>query len=116
MGMLRVNDVVFPEPTGFAFAVEPIGRFERNANGGLVGDLIGEKTVIDCEWAMLMDGEFRKVLDAVRPHFAGVEYSDPHTGEVIRREMFISPRGGELALESDGKRWWKGVKLRFTER
>ena len=114
--LLKINGTTFPNPTSFDVEVEPIGRFERNANGNMVGDLIGTKVKLGCEWALLEDEFFRQIFNAVKSHFVGVEFADPHTGQVVEKEMFLTPRAGSLAFEQGNKKWWRGVKLVFVER
>ena len=116
MALLRVNGVEFPEPTAFDVQVEPIGRFERNANGNMVGDLIGMKIKLGCEWALISDEFFGLIVNLVKPHFVVVGFDDPHTGQAIEKEMFLVPWSGSLAFEDMGRKWWKGVKVSFVER
>jgi len=116
MALLKVNGVNLPEPTLFEVEVEPIGRFERNSNGNMVGDLIGTKVRLICEWAMIEDEFFRLIFNAILPHFVEVAFYDPHVGREVEKRMFLSPRGGGLVFEGDGKKWWRGVKVAFMER
>jgi len=116
MALMVIDGVEFPQPTEFSVEVEPIGRFERNANGNMVGDLIGTKMNLGCEWVLIEDEYFRKILNAVKPHFVKVRFLDPHTGQDVEKEMFLSPRNGSLAFEENGRKWWRNVKVAFLER
>jgi hypothetical protein len=110
-----VNGVRFPEPVGFNIKSEPVGQFRRNANGRMVGDIIAEKVVLNVEWAMLDDERFKVVMGTAAPRFADVAYDDPTEGRVTR-EMIVTAQGGRLAYQENGKNWWSGINLVFTER
>ena len=105
-----------PAPDTYSIDYEPIGSFERNANGNLVGDLVAVKTVIAVGWRMLDDASFKRILGHTKPFFANVEYYDPERGARLEKLMHTKPGGGKVALDAAGVVWWKDVTCVFIER
>lgn len=44
MDILKIDGKTIDNVTGYKIDIEPIGDWERNAEGKLVGDLLGYKT------------------------------------------------------------------------
>lgn len=116
MSILKINGIELPDPTDYKVDVEPVGHFERNANGYLVGDLIGVKTKISCAWAMLSDVYFEEILAAAAPYFVNVTYLDPQINGLVTKEMILSPQSASLAVCRAEEKWWANVSVAFTER
>lgn len=114
--MLSVNDYNYPPPVSYRLELEPVGSFERNANGELVGDLVAVKRKLSCGFSMLADEDFQQLLAAVREYLVAVEFENPETGESVSCDMYISLKGGSMALRSGGVSYWSGVTCEFTEK
>lgn len=118
MALITVNGVDFPDPDMYKPDLEPLGQWERNANGDLVGDLVAYKRKLNLTWGMLPGNLYQTLLSAVRPFFVTVRFYDPSAGGFATGTFYASPRSGELALidDSDGTYWWRGVAFNLIER
>jgi len=116
MFTLEINNVHFPAPTEYALGLEPVGRFERNANGALVGDLTATKARLSCTWGMLAGADYARLFTAARGYFARVRFTG-EDGVVSDLDMTVRLREGALKLHrEDDALWWNGVGCEFTER
>ncbi len=114
--IIRINGTPFPNPSDYKVDIEPLGNFERNANGMMVGDLIAVKTKLGCSWAMLEGEYYALLINAVDPFFVKVTYLTP-SGGYETKEMYSSPQSGQLALRTgNGEYWWKSVTCNLIER
>ena len=113
---IKIDGVALPSPDTYSLEYKPIGSFERNANGNLVGDLVAVKTVINIGWRMLGDADFKRILAHTKPFFANVEYYEPDEGARVQKLMHTMPGGGKVALDAAKKVWWKDVSCAFIER
>jgi len=111
-----IGGAALPAPDSFNLEYKPIGSFERNANGNLVGDLVAVKTSISMGWRMLDDASFKRILSHTKPFFANVEYYDPSIGSRQQKLMHTVPGGGKIALDAAGQVWWRDVACVFIER
>ena len=116
MTRITINGVAMPSPDSYSLEYKPIGSFQRNANGNLVGDLVAVKAAIAVGWRMLDDTEFKRILTHMKPFFANVEYYDPQHGARQTRLMHTMPGSGKVALDGTGQLWWKDVSCVFVER
>ena len=116
MFTLEINNTPFPAPADYALGMEPVGRFERNANGMLVGDLTAMKTRLSCAWGMLPGAEYARLYNAARGYFARVRFTG-QDGEAAAMDMSVQLRDGALKLHREGDGlWWSGVACEFVER
>ena len=114
--ILEVNDIELPAPTGYKVDFEPFGEFERNANGYMVGDLIGEKRKLNCTWELL-DGEFYQLLLSARsPFFGKARFFNPDTNRFETMEMYTSPISATLKIYTQQKQMWSNVTMNIIER
>jgi len=113
---IRVDGVLMPSADVYGVEYQPIGAFERNANGNLVGDLVAVKATLTLGWRMLDDVSFKRILGAGEPLFAQVEYYDPKIGQRVTKVMHAMPKGGKVQLAVGGAVWWKDVACVFVER
>ena len=111
-----IDGVALPAPDTYSLEFRPIGSFERNANGNLVGDLVTVKTAIAVGWRMLGDVDFKRILAHTKPFFANVEYYDPDAATRLQKLMHTIPGSGKIALDANGQVWWKDVTCVFIER
>ena len=116
MTRILIDGVLLPSPDSFGVEYKPIGSFERNANGNLVGDLVATKVALAVSWRMLDDADFKRVLAYAKPLFANVEYYDPADGARRQKLMHSVPGGGKVAKDAGGQIWWKDVSCYFIER
>lgn len=115
--VLQVNGVVFTGLTAYKVDVEPLGNWERNANGILVGDLIAYKAKLNLSFGVLQGQHYQMLLGAMHPFFVSVKYWDPRAAGYATGEFYASARSGTLALvDTDGTRWWKDVAFNLIER
>lgn len=115
--LITVNGIPYPDPVSYKPDLEPLGTWERNANGLLVGDLIGYKVKLNLGWGMLSGELYSTLLAAVNPFFVAVRYLDPRTNGYSVGEFYASPRSGTLALRDEaGVNWWKDVAFNLIER
>jgi len=116
MFVLEINNSPFPAPAEYALGMEPVGKFERNANGALVGDLTAMKTRLSCAWGMLPGAEYARLYNAARNYFARVRFTG-QDGAETELDMTVQLREGALKLHREGDElWWGGVACEFVER
>lgn len=115
--LITVNGVPFPEPVTYAPQLEALGSWERNANGELVGDLVGYKMKLKVTWGLLEGNKFRLLLSAVDPFFVTVQYLDPRTGGMGTGQFYAGSRSGRLALrDKNGVNYWADAAFNLIER
>lgn len=114
--LITINGVPYPDPDSYKPGIEPLGEWERNANGVLVGDLIGYKMKLTLTWGMLDGEKFQQLLAAQNPFFVTVRYFDPRVNGYSEGEFYASPRSGDMALRTPTQTWWKGVAFNLIER
>ena len=114
--LITINGVAYPDPDSYKPSIEPLGEWERNANGVLVGDLIAYKTKLTLSWGMLSGQQFQRLLNAQKPFFVTVKYFDPRENGYTTGEFYASPQSGELAMRTKTETWWKGVAFNLIER
>ena len=114
--VLEIHGEPFPAPTDYSLGTETIGRFERNANGSLIGDLTAVKTRLSCKWGMLLGADYKRLSAYAAGCFAMVRFMS-QDGTPVEMEMSVQLQDGVLRLqrEDDGI-WWSGVGCEFVER
>jgi len=114
MAMITINGVALPGLSTYKVDTEPIGSFERNANGKMVGDLVAIKTKLNCTWDAL-EGRYVDILrSAVAPFYVTVTYLDIG-GMYSTKNMYTSPMSASLAFVRGGITIWKGVTANLIE-
>lgn len=88
----------------------------RNANGTLVGDLVGNKAIIEASWKMLKDSEAKQILNATRAFFVLVNYYEPEQGKYRVAQMYANVNAGQVAVKKGIELWWKNVGCVLYER
>jgi len=116
MTEIIIKNTSMPPPDTYSVGLEPLGVFERNANGNLVGDLVALKSTLTLGWKMLDDASFKLILACAKPFFVDVGYYDPAVGARVNKTMFARPGGGKVALDARGQLWWRDVGCVFVER
>ena len=105
MAMVTINGIELPGLKKYKVDTEPIGHFERNSNGRMVGDLIAIKTKLNCTWEALEGRHADMIRAAVRPFYMSVTYLDLD-GTYSTKDMYTSPQASELAFVRDGVPRW----------
>jgi len=114
MFVLTFNNEPFPAPTDYGLGKEPVGKFERNANGGLVGDLTAVKLRVTAAWGMLSGADYARLLGYVEDCFVSVTYTDP-VGTPAVCDMHLRLNDGTLCL-ADTEPRWQNVSVELLER
>jgi len=115
--LITVNGTAFPDPVQYDPSVEPIGNWDRNAKGYLVGDLVGYKAKLTLAWEFLTGVQFKMLINAVAPFFVTVKYWDAAEDGYSIKQFYASARSGKLALRRpDGSTVWKGCAFNLIER
>jgi len=112
---ISVRGVRLPAPDVYVVGQDVVGEFQRNANGGMVGDVVAVKAKLTVGWAMLDDASYKGILMQAEPEFVDVEYYCPRDGRVVK-SMYIKPGGGKVAFDEGGRIWWRDVGVVFLER
>ena len=112
--VISINGVPFPNLTGYKYDVEPIGQFERNANGNMVGDKIADKVKISCAWDLIPGDLYSRIIGTVKPFYLTVTLMGP-SGGTETRSMYPSSQSGQMKVNKNGKVWWSGVTCNFIE-
>jgi hypothetical protein len=115
MAAISINGEAFPNVTSYKYDVEPIGQFERNANGKLVGDKITDKIKLSCAWDMIPGERYAKLIAKTAPFYLTVSFTTPD-GSTDTRKMYPSPQSGQLLFITRlNEYWWKNVTCDFIE-
>jgi len=116
MFRLEINGEPFPAPTEYMLGTEPVGRFERNANGALVGDLTAVKTKLSCRWGILSGTDYARLLTCANAYFVPVTYTSADGG-VVTKEMAVQLQDASLKLHQNTEgTHWSGAACTLTER
>lgn len=114
--LITVNGLAFPDPVEYKPDVEPLGSWERNANGNLVGDLVAYKAKLNLKWGILDGTQFSLLLSAVAPFFITVRYFDPRVNGYTTGEFYASSRSGTMVYRDETTTKWKDVAFNLIER
>ena len=114
MAMITINGVELPGLSTYKVDTEPIGSFERNANGRMVGDLVAIKTKLNCTWNVLEDRYVDILRSAAMPFYVSVTYLDID-GAYSTKDMYTSPMSASLAFVRGGVAWWQSVTVNLIE-
>jgi hypothetical protein len=95
---------------------EDIGKWERNARGTMIGEIIATKAKLELAWSFLTAEQLQQLLTVIKPQFFNVTYTDPVTN-ALRTSMFY--KGGRSMPVMDyinGVLRYKDVKFNIIER
>jgi len=115
MDVIRVGGRRFPQPSEYRVEHEDIGEFRRNANGGMVGDIVAKKARISCAWDILEDDLFKVILGSVKHSRVDVEFYDPEIGGMRAAQMMTRPGAARIGMKRGNEIWWRGVGVSFIE-
>lgn len=96
--ILIVNGVSFPPPQrGFQIKVITTVDSGRNANGGVVAQVVGRNQykLEAMRWPCLSGELWERMLGAVKPFFVPVRFENPETGGFTSITMYPGDRSGE---------------------
>jgi hypothetical protein len=87
----------------------------RSAGGTMVGDLVGIKYKLQCEWPPLSAADVAKIDAAVSPAFFTVSFWDPRTNARITRTMYAGTPSYPVHSYAQGTPY-KGVTVDLIEK
>ncbi len=117
---LKINGVKVAEyPKEFSVTILDIDNGEsttRTADGILNRDRITTKRQIDMSWGILEWSKLASILQSMANTFFEVYFPDPMEGRYITKTFYVGNRPSPVAVSSNGKILWNGVKVTLTER
>ncbi|MDR2649135.1 MAG: hypothetical protein LBB94_05385 [Clostridiales bacterium] len=115
MYVLKIDGAEYPQPDAYKVDVEPVGRWERNSEGMLVGDFVAYKTKLFATWGVLSGEQLSAILGGVDTFWLTIEYLDPRTNGYSTGTFYASPRSSPLIFQKNGKTYWKDVSFNLIE-
>ena len=119
-GILIVEGISLPDPSGMTPSDYDISDSDRNANGKLITQIIREDVhKLECKWSKLEVAEYLLIRRAIKKKFGiSVQYFCPDTGEKGTLIMYAGDRKTPILYVKgweDGKPVYKNVSLNFIE-
>lgn len=116
MALLKINGVDLPTPSSLTPGIQDIGKWERNARGTMIGELIAKKVKLDCTWSVLSGPEMAALLAKINPLFFNVTYLDPETNTFRTATFYKGDRNIPMLDYINGVPRYNGFKVNFIER
>ncbi|WP_235886037.1 DUF6711 family protein [Paenibacillus cymbidii] len=116
MAVLIINGVDMPTPSAMTPGEEDIGKWDRNARGTMIGEIVATKAKFELSWSFLTAEQLSQLLNAIKPTFFNVTYTDP-VDNLLRTALFY--KGGRSMPVMDyrnGAPRYKDVKFNIIER
>ena len=113
--LLTIGGSALPNPDEYRAEQTPIGHFVRNAEGSMVGDLLGTKARLSVTYSALSAGDYANLAAALAPVFVRARWHDPAAGGFNESDMRASGLSGRCLTRSDGC-WWSRVSFTLEER
>lgn len=88
----------------------------RAANGDMIGDLIGIKYTLDCEWPPLSREQAAVVDAAVSPAFFNVTFTDPGSNSRVTKRMYAGTPTYQVYSYVNGVKTYNGVKVTLIQK
>lgn len=88
----------------------------RASDGNTIGDLIGIKCKIQCEWPPLSREDTAIIDRAVSPAFFNVTFLDPGSNTRITRKFYAGTPTYPVYSYVNGVRTYDGVKVNLIEK
>ena len=88
----------------------------RAADGGMIGDLIGIKYTLECEWPPLSREQAAVVDTAVAPAFFNVTFTDPGSNSRATKRMYAGTPAYQVYSYVKGVKTYSGVKVTLIEK
>lgn len=113
--MISINSVQMPTPTTFQIGITDLTKTERNANGGLIIEVIATKRKLDLSYNYLSATSFSTLLNAISASTFSVTYPDAQTAVDRTATFYCSEKNAGAIDYQNGIMRYKDVKLTFTE-
>jgi hypothetical protein len=114
MAIISTANAELPSPATYKIDTEPLGSFERNANGDMVGDIIAFKTKISCTWKCLTGAQVAAIKTVHYPFFQEITFLSDD-GKTLTKTMYASPISVTSVLLKNGV-LYSDVSCNFVER
>ncbi|WEK53317.1 MAG: hypothetical protein P0Y55_12040 [Candidatus Cohnella colombiensis] len=116
MALLKINGVDMPSPSAMTPGEADLGKWERNARGSMIGELIATKAKFELSWSFLTAVQLSKLLIAVKPLFFNVTYIDPVTNTLRTATFYKGDRSMPVMDYRNGIPRYKDVKFNIIEK
>lgn len=110
-----INGVAMPDPSTMIPSEQDIGKWERNARGSMIGEIIATKAKIELAWKYLTPEQLSTLLTAIKPTFFNVTYTDPVTNAPRTAKFYKGDRNAPIMDFIDGALRYKDVKFNIIE-
>lgn len=115
--ILRVGEIILPDPSKMIVDDYDISESERNARGYIISQIIREDVhKLVCEWAMLRPEEYMAIRRAIKRKFdlrIFVFIPDENSGGELN--MYAGDRRTPIYTYERGKPIYKGFTVNFIE-
>ena len=116
MALLKINGVDMLTPSELNVGVQDIGKWERNASGTMIGEIIATKAKLEITWAYITPAQLATLLTSINTTFFTVTYTDPITNALRTMTAYKGDRTvGVLDFVNNVMRY-KDFKVNFIER
>lgn len=117
MALLKINGVdVVPAPSSMTIGDQDIGKWERNARGTMIGEIIATKAKLDLSWIYLTPAQLATLMAAINNTFFDVTYTDPNTNTPRTMTCYKGDRNVGVLDFVNGVIRHKDFKVNFIER
>jgi hypothetical protein len=116
VSLLKINGVEMPTPSSMVPGEEDIGKWERNARGTMIGEIITTKAKLELAWSFLAAEQLQQLLIAIKPQFFNVTYTDPVTNALRTALFYKGGRSMPIMDYINGVLRYKDVKFNLIER
>ncbi|WP_424766296.1 DUF6711 family protein [Paenibacillus sp. sgz302251] len=116
MALLQINGVDMPAPSSLSIGAQDIGKWERNASGSMIGEIIATKAKIELEWKYLTPAQLAQILSAIDSTFFNVTYTDPKTNSLRTMSCYKGDRNMGIMDFIGGVLRYKDLKVNFIEK
>lgn len=117
MALLKINGVdVVPTPSDLNVGIQDGGKWERNANWTMIGEIIATKAKLDITWSYITPAQLSTLLTAMNTTFFTVTYTDPTTNALRTMTAYKGDRTVGVLDFVGGVMRYKDFKVNFIER
>jgi hypothetical protein len=117
---LKINDVTMPslKLNGLTIKKEKIwsSNTGRAANGEMIGDIIGVKHTLSCEWPPLTRENVTAIDAAISPAFFNVTFLDPATNAAKTIRCYAGSPVYPVYSYKAGVKTYSGVAVDLIEK
>jgi len=113
--MISVNGVQISTPSSFQIGITDLSKTERNANGGLIIEVIATKRTLELSYSYLSSTALSTILTAISASTFSVTYPDAQTGADRISTFYCSDKNaGAIDYQNNIMRY-KDVKFNLIE-